>query len=91
MKTKRATKAKPQRTDDLLPEYRFDYSKAKPNRFAAKTQPRTVAVLLDPDVAKVFDAKSVNDVLRGLISTMPGRRRVQNQERGVAAPRSTRL
>jgi len=25
-------------TEDLLPEYNFDYSKAKPNRFAKKKQ-----------------------------------------------------
>jgi hypothetical protein len=37
--------------DKLLPEYHFDYSKAKPNRFA--TQQLTVTVTLDADVAKI--------------------------------------
>ena len=58
-------------TDDLLPEYRFDYSKARPNRFARREAvPR--AVTLDADVAAVFTtAESVNTVLRALIRAMP--------------------
>jgi len=39
--------------DDMLPEYRFDYSKAKPNRFASTGPKRRVAVVLDEDVAEV--------------------------------------
>ena len=57
----------------LLPEYRFDYQKAKPNRFAARnaTQNLTV-VVLDEDVAQVFTTpESVNKVLRALIKAMP--------------------
>jgi len=74
MKTKSRTKAKPKRADGLRPEYRFDYATSKPNRFAGK-RPGAVAVLLDPDVARVFkSAESVNDVLRALLTTMPGRR-----------------
>jgi hypothetical protein len=57
---------------DMLPEYRFDYSKAKPNRFAGKAKPGSRAILLDPDVAEVFPTpESVNAVLRALIATMP--------------------
>jgi hypothetical protein len=59
--------------DELLPEYRFDYEKAKPNRFAVgrKTQKLTV-VVLDEDVAQVFTTpESVNKVLRALIESMP--------------------
>jgi hypothetical protein len=38
--------------DDLLPEYDFDYSKAKPNRFAASVnQPFLKVVVLDEDIA----------------------------------------
>lgn len=59
----------------MRPEYRFDYAKAKPNRFAGRVQKGSVAVLLDPDVARVFtDAESVNAVLRALMTTMPVRR-----------------
>ena len=58
--------------DDMLPEYRFDYSKAKPNRFAARIKKGSRPVVLDPDVAAVFSTpESVNAVLRALIATMP--------------------
>jgi hypothetical protein len=58
--------------DDLLPEYHFDYSKARPNRFADKIAPGSRLITLDPDVAAVFTtAESVNAVLRALIATMP--------------------
>ena len=59
--------------DELLAEYRFNYQKAKPNRFAARngTQKLTV-VVLDEDVAQVFTTpESVNKVLRALIESMP--------------------
>jgi hypothetical protein len=60
--------------EDLLPEYRFDYSKARPNRFADRVKRGTRAVVLDPDIAAVFPtAESVNAVLRALIKTMPPR------------------
>ena len=58
--------------DDLLPEYNFDYSKAKPNYFAHQLRERQIMVVLDPDVASVFrSAEEVNRVLRALIQTMP--------------------
>lgn len=46
-------------------EYKFDYSKSKPNRFARHLRGDTVAVVLDPEVASVFDSsESVNSILR---------------------------
>jgi hypothetical protein len=55
----------------MLPEYRFDYKKAKPNRFASRGASRVV-VVLDPDISEVFKTtESVNTVLRALITTMP--------------------
>ncbi len=58
--------------DDLLAEYQFDYSKARPNRFVSSCPPGGRLVVLDPDIARVFtDAESVNSVLRALITTMP--------------------
>jgi hypothetical protein len=66
------TKANARRDDGHQSEYRFDYAKAKPNRFAEGTRPGSVAVLLDPDVAQVFKSpESVNAVLRALMATMP--------------------
>lgn len=55
--------------DELLPEYRFQRSKLKPNRFAARMPAETIAVVLEPDVAAVFkSAKTVNALLRSVIS-----------------------
>jgi hypothetical protein len=59
-------------------EYRLDYSRAKPNRFAERMSRDTVVIVLDPDVAKVFkDAKKVNDLLRATIAAVekPRKRR----------------
>ncbi len=58
-------------SDELLPEYRFDYSKARPNRFARpEAAPNTIK--LDADVAAVFTTEeAVNNILRALIQAMP--------------------
>ena len=75
MRTARPAKQKAKKTNGLRAEYRFDYAKAKPNRFAERAQPGAVAILLDPDVAQVFkSAESVNTVLRAIVATMPRRR-----------------
>jgi hypothetical protein len=64
--------------DELRPEYRFDYRKARPNRFASRFQAGAVAVVLDPDVASVFRSPaSVNALLRSVISAFPARKRGQ--------------
>jgi hypothetical protein len=58
--------------EDMRREYRFDYKKAKPNRFAAQMGAGTIAVVLDPDVAAVFkSSESVNALLRSIISALP--------------------
>lgn len=58
--------------DELLPEYQFDYKKAKPNRFAERSgKPKLTVVVLDEDVAEVFSTpESVNKALRELIEAM---------------------
>ena len=62
--------------DDLRPEYRFDYSKSRANRFSSRLGGSGVAVVLEPDVARVFDsAESVNRLLRSVISALAPRRR----------------
>jgi hypothetical protein len=61
---------------EMRPEYRFDYRKARPNRFAAGRRAGAVAVVLDPDVAAVFgSSESVNALLRSVIAAMPERRK----------------
>jgi len=53
-------------------EYRFDYSRVKPNRFAERMSEGVVAVVLEPDVAAVFkSSKTVNALLRSVIAAMP--------------------
>ena len=59
-------------TDDLRPEYQFDYSRSRANRFASKLGPQTEAVVLEPDVAQVFDSsRAVNRLLRSVIAAVP--------------------
>ena len=59
-------------SNGLRSEYRFDYARARPNRFAERIPPGAVAVVLDPDVASVFaSSNTVNTFLRSVISAMP--------------------
>jgi len=72
MKKTEASKSTGKESNDMLPEYKFNYSKARPNRFATRIQEEDVTVTLDPDVSKIFRiSESVNSVLRALIDTMP--------------------
>jgi len=58
--------------DELLPEYDFDYSKARPNRFAPNVVEGSLVVVLEPDIASVFKtADTVRSKLRELIDSMP--------------------
>ena len=51
--------------DEILPEY--DFSRARPNKYATRYGKGSVFVTLDPDVAAVFpSAGQVNEVLRVL-------------------------
>lgn len=72
MKKTKAAEIQGQVSDDLRPEYEFDYRKAQPNRFAGRADSERLVVALDPDVSKVFTTpESVNTVLRALIEVMP--------------------
>ncbi len=54
--------------DEMKSEYRFDYSKARPNRFAEEYHRHNSIVNLEADVAEAFpDSESVNEALRFLI------------------------
>ncbi len=58
----------------MEPGYVFDYTKAKPNRFAGRIAKEHLVVRLDPEVSKVFtDSESVNTALRALITALPKR------------------
>jgi len=82
---KKASKTVPDSADDLRPEYAFDYTKAKPNPYAARLKGRTVAVVLEPDVAAAFpSSKAVNRQLRAVVATVPrrSRKRIAPRTRG---------
>jgi hypothetical protein len=78
MKRARGAKAARHIVAEVADEYRLDYSKSKPNRFAGALARDAVVVVLDPDVAKVFrDSRRVNAALRAKIAAVkkPRRRR----------------
>jgi len=74
---------------DMPAEYQLDWSKAKPNPYAARLKD-TVAVVLAPEVAEVFPtSESVNKLLRSVIAAVPRpgrrstpRRRSQRRRKG---------
>lgn len=56
----------------MRPEYRLDYAKARPNRFAGRVDRQQLVVLIDSDISEVFSTpESVNAALRALITAMP--------------------
>ena len=54
-------------TDELNEHYDFDYSKAKPNRFAARLAQEQLMVVLEPNMAAIFPtSEAVNEALHVL-------------------------
>jgi hypothetical protein len=70
MKRARANKIRKGRgKDDVRPEY--DFSRARPNKYAARYSKGSIVITLDPDVAAVFPgARAANDALRVLAGVM---------------------
>jgi hypothetical protein len=51
--------------DEILPEY--DFSRARPNKYASRYAAGSVVVVLEPDVAAMFpNAGEANEALRAL-------------------------
>lgn len=51
--------------DEILPEY--DFSRARPNKYASRYGKGSIVVTLDPDVAAIFpSAGQANEALRAL-------------------------
>ncbi len=74
-KKPRGVRRRQEAQEGLAREYRFDYSKSRPNRFARKVAKDAVVVVLDSDVAEVFrDSKRVNSLLRATIAAVHKRR-----------------
>ena len=58
--------------EDLLPEYKFDYTQARPNRFANQINETHITITLESDVAEVFKtSEDVNKALRAILSAIP--------------------
>jgi hypothetical protein len=59
-------KPKTHLSDDLRPEYHFDYSKATRGKYYKRILKEGAnVVVLDPDIAKAFpNSETVNDALR---------------------------
>ena len=65
----------------MLPEYGFDYRHARPNRFAPQLRGKLLTVVLEPDVARVFDSsEAVNRFLRSVISAVPRKERSSSRK-----------
>lgn len=77
--------------DELQPEYEFDFSKAKPNRFAGKFQKGSRLVVLSPENAAVFQSsEEVNAVLKALVNTMPARAKKVGKPVSKSGPKRRR-
>jgi len=61
----RPARARTASADEVLPEY--DFSHARPNKYASRFQAGSAVVVLDPDIAAIFpSASEVNEALRAL-------------------------
>ena len=71
MKNEKRIKAN-HRDEDIRKEYKIDYGKSRPNRFAKIAQEELLVVMVDADVAQVFrTSEAVNQALRALITAIP--------------------
>ena len=60
--------------DDILPEY--DFSRARPNKYASRYKKGALVVTLDPEVAEVFPtAGDANEALRSLARVVRSQRK----------------
>jgi hypothetical protein len=70
--TDRIENGRDQTDDDMQAEYHFDYSKARPNRFARGIAEGSLIVVLEPDLAQVFKtSEQVKAILRAIADTLP--------------------
>ena len=71
-------------SDELRPEYHFDYSKAVRGKYYKRILDEGAnVVMLEPDVAKAFvDSASVNDALRSLLDLTRTTQRLTKRPKG---------
>jgi hypothetical protein len=74
------------KSDDLRPEYLFDYSKAVRGKYYKRIQKEgTNVVVLEPDIAKAFpDSASVNNALRVVLKAGQAAQRLTRRATGRA-------
>jgi len=79
---KKARRSERSDKDKLARSYRFDYPKARPNRFAGGMPNDAVVVALDPDVARVYrTSRQVNAALRATLSPRPSGKTARKTKR----------
>lgn len=72
MRKPTSNRAREDKEVDMRKEYRFDYSQARPNRFAGRIDDKQLVVLIDADVSEIFStSESVNSALRALLTAIP--------------------
>ena len=74
------------KSDDLRPEYHFDYSKAVRGKYYKRLlKEGTNLVVLEPDVARAFpDSASVNNALRIVLKAGQVAKRLTRRSTGRA-------
>jgi len=75
-------------SDELRPEYDFDYSKAVRGKYYKRLLAEgSNVVVLDPDVSKAFhDSASVNEALRSLLDLTRSTQRLTRRTSGRSEP-----
>lgn len=78
-------------SDELRPEYDFDYSKAVRGKYYKRLlKGGANVVVLEPDVARAFrDSAAVNDALRSLLQVARFSRRLAVRSSRAARKRAT--
>jgi len=84
-------KERTDRSNEMRPEYDFDYSTAVRGKYYRRLlKEGTNVVVLDPDVAKSFrNSKVVNEALRSLLKMSEATRRLTTRSSG--RPRGSRV
>jgi hypothetical protein len=77
-------KNKDKNSDQLRPEYHFDYSKAVRGKYYKRLLDEgSNVVILDPDISKAFrDSSSVNEALRSLLELTRSTKRLTGRTSG---------
>ena len=79
-------------SDELRPEYTFDYSKAVRGKYHRRLLHEGAnVVVLDPDIAEAFrDSASVNEALRSLLELTDSMKRLTSRSTGRTRQQRTR-